>query len=921
MVLGVCRHTFGPGPETEDVCQATFLILSQKAKGAGWRHSIANWLYTTARNLALNARTAARRRATREQSAAVPEAMASIDVLSARELFDALDEELQRVPVIYREPLVLFFLEGLSREQIARRLAVPVGTVKTRLERGKQRLGDALAKRGIVSGFALMALAATSRAGAAPKVVDSVLAAVGGSPSPTAVALAKGVGMNGVLAQPKLVVVAVAALMISAVMGLGFASPPRGAEPTKPPTKPDEPKPTAKGEPRAAERTVTGKVVDADGKPVRAQLHLIWVEGKPTALGETKADGTFRVTLPPQRGEFADWLVATAAGHGHDFLIPALNTAPEVTLKLLKERPIRGRLLDQQGKPIAGATVSAHRFSTFASAAAASNALKQWATVTDAARDVRRLKEVLPQGERNVAWRPDAFERDGKADVRARFSAVSDKDGRFEIRGTGANQLVTLYVRGPGAADTEAVVLNGEGFDADAINKSFRDADKKLQYPTGVRWVFYGPSPEIVMAPEKLVRGTVTDADGKPKGGVSVALARVGDFDLNPDFIRATTDKDGKYEIRGARKHKGYAVEVPADTVTGLLPCRGTAEDTAGFEPITIDLKCVKGVVITGIVTDKATGKPVRAHLVVDVLANNPFVKKYPPHLQTALRVSTTLPTGDAGEFRFVSAPGPVMLSVLPADGGGMYKQAGADPKHPDLFSERGGLLIFDSYGGGLRPVQGSLCRVIDTKATDAVVTVNVELEPAPKVLVKVVDADGKPVTGAKASGVTHIPHDRPMAFPDVDTVSVFNPDPKNPRFIAVVHEQRKLVGTFTLTAGAKDPVVRLGRGGSVTGRAVDADGKPLAGLTVDWWYTHYQVGAATAFTALTAGKVVTTDANGQFRIDAVFPNEEFQLLFKRGKSWCGPGPGKAAKHTIAGHGDALKLGDVKLDLPKNGEE
>ena len=56
--------------------------------------------------------------------------------------------------------------------------------------------------------------------------------------------------------------------------------------------------------------------------------------------------------------------------------------------------------------------------------------------------------------------------------------------------------------------------------------------------------------------------------------------------------------------------------------------------------------------------------------------------------------------------------------------------------------------------------------------------------------------------------------------------LTVFNLEPKKGRLLAVVHEQRKLVGTLTLTADTKDPVVKLGVGGSVTGRAVDADGK-----------------------------------------------------------------------------------------------
>src|SRR5437870_5031381 len=56
MVLGVCRRALACPQDAEDACQATFLVLAQKAKTQRWRPSLANWLYTTARKVARNAR-------------------------------------------------------------------------------------------------------------------------------------------------------------------------------------------------------------------------------------------------------------------------------------------------------------------------------------------------------------------------------------------------------------------------------------------------------------------------------------------------------------------------------------------------------------------------------------------------------------------------------------------------------------------------------------------------------------------------------------------------------------------------------------------------------------------------------------------------------------------------------------------------
>src|SRR5439155_19323261 len=90
LVLGVCRRMLSNPQDAEDACQATFLVLAQKANSNRWQPSVANWLYTTARRVARNARVAARRRARREGRAAVPEAVEPIDEMTGRELLAAL---------------------------------------------------------------------------------------------------------------------------------------------------------------------------------------------------------------------------------------------------------------------------------------------------------------------------------------------------------------------------------------------------------------------------------------------------------------------------------------------------------------------------------------------------------------------------------------------------------------------------------------------------------------------------------------------------------------------------------------------------------------------------------------------------------------------------------------------------------------
>ena len=68
----------------------------------------------------------------------------------------AVHEELTGLPERYRQPIVLCYLEGLACGEAARRLKLPVGTVKSRLARGRDRLRSRLMRRGFVPSAVLL---------------------------------------------------------------------------------------------------------------------------------------------------------------------------------------------------------------------------------------------------------------------------------------------------------------------------------------------------------------------------------------------------------------------------------------------------------------------------------------------------------------------------------------------------------------------------------------------------------------------------------------------------------------------------------------------------------------------------------------------------------------------------------------------
>ena len=158
MVLGVCRRILASPHDADDAFQATFLVLARKAARLRAPDRLGPWLYGVATRVAKKART----RAARHRHETLTECPAR-ERLEAEwsDVMPILDAELGRLPSRHRDILVLCLLEGASAEEAAHRLGCPVGTVKSRLARGRQSLRDRLIGRGIAPSVALATLSAS----------------------------------------------------------------------------------------------------------------------------------------------------------------------------------------------------------------------------------------------------------------------------------------------------------------------------------------------------------------------------------------------------------------------------------------------------------------------------------------------------------------------------------------------------------------------------------------------------------------------------------------------------------------------------------------------------------------------------------------------------------------------------------------
>src|SRR6516164_6227279 len=176
MVLNVCRRILHDAHAAEDVFQATFLVLADRAGAIRRRASLAGFLHGVAYRLAVRAR----RRRTQDLPAAVcDKTVGAPEGLAWKEVLGILDHELGQLSDRYRAPLVLCYLEGRTQDEAARQLGWGLNTLRWRLAQGRRLLEARLRGRGVTLPAALAGLLAASAAAVPGPLRAATLAAAG----------------------------------------------------------------------------------------------------------------------------------------------------------------------------------------------------------------------------------------------------------------------------------------------------------------------------------------------------------------------------------------------------------------------------------------------------------------------------------------------------------------------------------------------------------------------------------------------------------------------------------------------------------------------------------------------------------------------------------------------------------------------
>jgi RNA polymerase sigma-70 factor (ECF subfamily) len=138
--------------DAEDVTQEAFLKAYRKLGAFDGRSSFYTWMFRIAANTAMDWRKRERRRRHAplpegpEGEDAAPSADAGPEsAATRRELAEKIDAAIDALPDKYHEILVMREIEGLSYEDIAKRLGMSKGTVESRLFRARERLRERLA--------------------------------------------------------------------------------------------------------------------------------------------------------------------------------------------------------------------------------------------------------------------------------------------------------------------------------------------------------------------------------------------------------------------------------------------------------------------------------------------------------------------------------------------------------------------------------------------------------------------------------------------------------------------------------------------------------------------------------------------------------------------------------------------------------
>ena len=839
-VRAVARAALAGDAEVEDVVQETWLAALQG--GPRDRGLLRAWLAGVTRRqaaLLIRRRTRERRRLgalARAQRSRVAEPDSAAEALARAETGQRLIESVLTLPEIYSTVLLLRYQDDLPPREIARRLDVPVETVRTRVRRGLEHLRERLE--------------AADRARGADWRASLLLLL----PKPsTGVSTISGTLLGAVLVK-KWILVAVAAVALllgGALLTLEFpswyaapvASPregpaaqggaPRAAEIEEAGARLRgsvvQPGGPAHGAPSAVDlasvdrdRDLHWTLLDADtGAPVvGADIVLVartWArtttfdpvrsaEERVRAATTTAADGTWRIRL--ERGDVAD-LNVRAVGYAAR-LVRAVQAGERVDLRLERGTSLLVRVLDARGRVRPGANVrifQTHHATADGYGFAAQHAVTDEAgccTLRGLPPGVAVMLDVSHPTDGAAMWREARAPASGVEEIvitlppgRTLTGKVTDARTGAPISGAqvGIGWTLDAPVVTDEAGDYELPGWTAQGVYEIAVHAGGYAQDEAL---VGARTRI-----DFALTPDDRIRGRVLDGVGHPVPGVRIAA--VGSSRETGRQVTsggtAESGAEGRFEIRGLRHDMPHRLILYARGHGRTLRDVEPPIDAGGVRDVG-DIRLAPAGVIAGIVR-RAEGTPlsrIAVQLAVDRVPGAGLVDGVLT-LGHDYGLEEERYTDDLGRFLFPDvAPGDYTVTVRLHGGSSVERRVELPAEAP--YTD----LVLTVHEG--RPFT---VRVEDTTG-----------EPVDQAAVFVATADGERLTGTtNASGVAAFELLAEPVSVSVDTVFELS----RKRYIEPAEAE--------IPPGRAEIRVVLTPADVIRGRVVDERDRPLARVTL----------------------------------------------------------------------------------------
>jgi len=784
MVLGVCRGLLDDPNDAEDAFQATFLILVKKAGTFRGPVALGGWLHLAARRVAIRANVAAARRRAYERRAGQMAKTTSEPGPSARdELLRALHEEIDRLPRQCRLAVVLCDLQGTPQDRASVELRLSERTLRRRLSQGRERLRARLAGRGLGQDRAMLGALCLREARAVVPAAWKVATAraalatlepatAAGTVSVAAMTLTREVSRTMLIQKLTL---ASALLATSGLLAWGASaalfSP--GQEPSKRETAPTPPPAARKTAvpaippPRpdfadpAGMLPVSGRVLDPDGKPVagaevyvRHHAEMHWTPIDPMAARQkgrvavTDAGGRFHFEFDKGASDITGvvghgWEAARIASSAPGFA-PGWKEAGdmarggEVTPHLVRDDvPVRGRVLDSQGRPVAGVVVRLQQIG------AVKDGVDLDAMLASGEVDEDKVASWYGLAQRAPTWQADP----APLWPGGRDAWTTDADGRFEVRGVGRDRIARLDFHGGGVADGTIHVMarpskaspkaRPRPSMAQDVALVGREGAFKGRYPQATPLV--GATFDTIAGPTKPITGIVRlKGSDKPVEG---AIVRAAD-PATHTAVTARTDASGHFRLDGVPKGEFYQIQVTERPgIDSFLRHWEIIDDTEGLKPINATFEVPPGVIVVGRLVDKATGRTI------------------PPVAVNYLKAADNAAAGDDASFSGFSMLADAAFGLTVPPGPGIICAAAAISENENPYvrarlgaadQAKGFDIIYDAKVG-----EHDACNFINTKAGAGPVALDFKLIRGLSRAGRLSDPDGRPVVGAFAYGLS----------------------------------------------------------------------------------------------------------------------------------------------------------------------